>query len=184
MTTWSSLGGDPGLLGWGTAIAYFAAALAACGAARSGKAHGGRVPRRKRILWLVLAVMLTCLGVNKQLDLQSLLTDTLRRLAQEGGWYDRRRQAQTVFVSVVASGAVAISFAAAIYVQKMHRLERLGILGMTLLLGFVALRTAIFHHAALQVDAHVAPLIELVGIGLIGSAAFGARRTTATPLVS
>lgn len=175
MNTWSSLGGDPGLLGWGTAIAYFAAASAACGAARSGKAHGGRVPSRKRILWRVLAVMLICLGFNKQLDLQSLLTATLRRSAQEGGWYDTRRQAQTVFVGVVAGGAVAISFAAVIYVQKMHRLERLGVLGMALLLGFVAVRTATFHHAAFQVDAHIAHLIELAGIGLIGGAALGKR---------
>ena len=67
--------GDPTFLGWVTVAAYFAAALA-CGRA-------WRLDRRARLagdrsssptFWLILSLLLAFLGINKQLDLQSLLT--------------------------------------------------------------------------------------------------------------
>src|SRR3954468_15751872 len=72
--------GDPTLLGWTTVVAYFAAALA-CG--RTAAAKGGRPTP----FWSLLSLLLVFLGFNKQLDLQSVLTEIGRRLAREQGWY-------------------------------------------------------------------------------------------------
>jgi hypothetical protein len=54
--------------------------------------------------------MLFLLGVNKQLDLQTLLGDVGRSVSTAQGWYDKRRAVQAVFVLVFAiiCGIVAI----------------------------------------------------------------------------
>ena len=49
---------------------------------------------------------LTALGINKQLDLQSLLTQLLRDAAQFQGWYADRRHYQFAFVVAIAAAGV------------------------------------------------------------------------------
>ena len=44
---------------------------------------------------------MAALGINKQLDLQSLLIQIARARAIDGGWYDNRRRYQMEFIVVV-----------------------------------------------------------------------------------
>ena len=46
--------------------------------------------------WLVCA-----LGVNKQLDLQTLFTQLARDLAMAQGWYEERRRYQVAFIIAI-----------------------------------------------------------------------------------
>ena len=53
------------------------------------------------VFWLTLALLLLFLGINKQLDLQTLLNDIGRRKARAEGWYGNRRYYQTMFIAAV-----------------------------------------------------------------------------------
>src|SRR5262245_63104416 len=95
--------GDPTPLGWLTVAAYaVAAALCARAALREGRSG-------PRGFWWGLAAALALLGVNKQLDLQTLLMQVSRDLARAQGWYDRRQAYQRLFIGGVAVAALAAS---------------------------------------------------------------------------
>ena len=99
--------GDPTVLGRITVAAYFAA-MAACARVwrldrRASRAGAPASPT----LWLVLAVLLGLLGVNKQLDLQSLLTEIGRTLARRQDWYARRREVQAAFIAGIGVASLA-----------------------------------------------------------------------------
>jgi hypothetical protein len=77
--------GDPTPVGWITAIAYLAASLACAvvwTADRRARRHGRP---GSPVFWLSLALLLLFLGINKQLDLQTLLGDIGRRKARAEG---------------------------------------------------------------------------------------------------
>ncbi|HVZ33497.1 MAG TPA: hypothetical protein VG963_13790, partial [Polyangiaceae bacterium] len=98
--------GDPSVLGWLTVVAYFVAAVLAfralrvhLGRARRGgaSAQAGDELLLARFWGLVLAAMIL-LGINKQLDLQTLFTEIGRDLAHAQGWYETRRRYQVAFI--------------------------------------------------------------------------------------
>lgn len=136
---WSPILGDPTLMGWVTVVCYLAATVLAVAVfiRRSG---------RQRIFWLGLSVLLFALAVNKQLDLQSALTAAGRCMAKAQGWYDQRQVVQVRFIVVIAG----ISLVAACITGWAMRREFgdiwLGLIGLTLLLGFIVIRAAGFHH--------------------------------------
>ena len=73
LARWQPVIGDPTWQGWATVLVYLATmglALAAVG--RIGPGDGRHT--RERIFWLVTALGMAALAVNKQLDLQSALT--------------------------------------------------------------------------------------------------------------
>ncbi len=176
---WSPGIGDPTPMGWLTVVAYFVAALA-CYRAYQRSRRAARAPGEGRvaIVWGGLALLLAILGVNKQLDLQSLLTAIGRTMAYEQGWYEERRAVQRIFVLGVAAGALAA--AAGLVALARGHVVRLApaLFGAVFLFAFVLVRASSFHH----MDAFIALdfcgirmnwLLELSGIAFIG---FAARR--------
>ncbi len=96
--------GDPTVMGWVTVAAYLVAALG-CGLAawREPMPDGTRRPRsRPSRFWLVLAALMLALGINKQLDLQSLVTQIGRDVVRALGLYSERRELQLGFILAVA----------------------------------------------------------------------------------
>jgi hypothetical protein len=53
-------------------------------------------------LWFLLTIIPFLLGVNKQIDLQTLLGDIGRAAARSQGWYQKRRAAQAAFIAFFA----------------------------------------------------------------------------------
>jgi hypothetical protein len=170
--------GDPTVLGWVTVAAYLAAALA-CGLAayREPMLDGTRRSRgRPSRFWLALAGLMLALGINKQLDLQSLVTQIGRDTVRAWGLYSGRRELQIGFilaVTLVCVGALAGFFWAA-----RHTLKRRwpAIAGMLFILGFVVIRAASFHHVDAFLAARLGGLkwnwiLELGGIAVVGAAA-------------
>jgi hypothetical protein len=137
--TWRPEIGDPSLLGWITVTAYAAAAIAAF-AADSKAALGRRGP------WLMVALLMAFLCVNKELDLQSLVTDVGRALSREYGWYEARREVQKWFVAVVLAGAGLASIVLIMRFRDFWRSRRLLGAGLAFLLTFVVVRAISFHH--------------------------------------
>lgn len=154
LTRWRPQIGDPTIVGWLTVVAYLAAAAIVTGVAARPDRRAGAA---ERWFWTATAAALLALAVNKQLDLQSLLTATGRCAARLQGWYGQRRAAQLVFVLALI-GAAGVALAAALLLLR-RALSRvwLSLVGMALLTTFVVVRAVGFHH----VDA-------LLGVTMLG----------------
>lgn len=168
---WSPVIGDPDALGWLTVVAYFVAAWL-CYLARA------RIPTAlaTRSVWTVLVVILCALGVNKQLDLQSLGTAVMRHAAHSEGWYDARREAQALFVLGTGVAMILATIVLAMVAQRVDRWTKLAIVGLILLLSFVTIRAVSFHHVDALIGTTFAGVrlnhvLELGGIAVIGGAA-------------
>jgi len=101
---------------------------------------------RARALWMGLSVALGALGINKQLDLQTGLTELGRIMARDEGWYEMRRVVQLSFVLAVAVGALVAAAAMAILTRKTPWPTRGVTAGAAALLAFIVIRAASFHH--------------------------------------
>jgi hypothetical protein len=199
---WTPGIGDPTVMGWLTVVAYFVAAWLCLRAFKSEKRGPDRpyrqaipalvrvlkkhwpsppAPARRAALWLVLAFVLGALGVNKQLDLQTLFTQTLRDLARAQGWYERRRPYQVAFIAAVgltsAAGTALLAFAMR---RVLHRIW-LGLLGLGLLAGFVLIRAASIHQVDVMLKRGVVRLNWVLELGAIGVIALSALRQRAGP---
>lgn len=182
---WSPGLGDNYLMGWVTVVVYLAASVASGLVAR----HLGRpdpLTRRERRFWVIAAAVMLFLAINKQLDLQSLLTMLARCHAQLTGWYDVRRMVQEAFIFLVAaSGAIALGLLALLLRGILGRVW-LALVGLGFVCVFVVIRAASFH----QVDALLGSsaggiklnwLLELPGPILVTLVALRRRKAPGTP---
>ena len=170
---WTPQIGDPSVLGWFTVASYFSASLLCFRAA-------GYDTSAKN-LWRAVGFALVVLGINKQLDLQTLLTQVGRELARSGHWYEQRRILQRIFISVIAFTSILGAIAIILMFKNRSREFRMASIGLVLLAAFVCIRAASFHHvdSFLKLSflgARFNWIIELGGIALIGFAAAGAGR--------
>jgi hypothetical protein len=145
---WSPGIGDPTLVGWITVVVYFATAWRCLRAARriSGSMATLREARHERSFWTILSVLFLALGINKQLDLQSLLTELGRLIARDEGWYEARGQLQLVFIIVVSVLGLAAGGAGAFLIRKGTPGAKIAAAGAALVTAFVVIRAASFHH--------------------------------------
>ena len=151
---WSPGLGDDHWVGWLTVAVYLVASLAA---ARAAFALSGvdAATRRERVFWGISAGIMLLFAVNKQLDLQSLLTMVARCHAQLSGWYDMRRTVQEAFIFMVgAGGLMALGLLALLLRGILGRvwpaLVGLGFVGV-----FVVVRAASFHHVDILLGSQV-----------------------------
>jgi hypothetical protein len=171
--------GDPTVMGWVTVAAYFTVAVMCLRQASAFRFRRG--DRGRLIFWTALAGLLVLLGVNKQLDLQTALTLTGRRIAIAQGWYEHRRAVQLVFVGIVAiSGAVGFTLMWKL-VRAHGREVRVALAGFLLLLCFVVVRAASFHHFDNVINFRMGGVrmnwvLELGSIAVIAAGASKARQ--------
>ena len=142
---WSPGLGDNNLMGWLTVVVYLLAGLAAGRVARRLTAVDP-VTRRERRFWVIAAGLLLLLAINKQLDLQSLLTMVARCHAQLSGWYDVRRGVQEAFIYLVAAGAVVTMGLMTLLLRGILGRVWLALVGLGFVCAFVVIRAASFHH--------------------------------------
>jgi hypothetical protein len=177
--TWSPGIGDPTVVGWITVVAYL---WTAWRCHQVGRRLGAAKANRREIrVWSWLAVLFLALGINKQLDLQSALTEWGRMLARSGGWYAERGHVQREFIALVAAGGL-VAIAVGLWVaRRTSRAARLAIAGALVVVTFVVIRAASFHHVDIFIRSTVAGLkmnwiLELSGILLVLLATFQANR--------
>lgn len=158
--------GDPSFVGWFTVFAYLAAAILA---ARAWQINKERI-------WLLVALGMLVLCVNKQFDLQSLFTDIGRVIAWHQGWIEKRRAVQKLFVLGIVAGAGVFGgwFIWRFYGFWRHHL--LLAAGLLFLGTFIVVRAISFHHfdSILKLSflgMKVNWILELGGILLIALAA-------------
>ncbi len=194
---WSPGIGDPTPVGWLTVVAYLVAAwscyrallravprpprqavriaLAGLSSLRPGRwgALGRAEPiARLGALWLCLAVLMLLLGVNKQLDLQTAVTEMGRILARSQGWYEERRWVQAAFVALVGLAGVAGLALVALLARGNLGEAWLALVGTTLVVVFVLVRGSSFHHVDALVGTEIGGVranwvLELGGIACV-----------------
>lgn len=205
---WSPGIGDPTVMGWLTVVAYFAVALLCLRSFMVEKAGPPRPyrksikalfrvmrkhwpdppgPARRAGMWLGLAFAMGFLGINKQLDLQTLLTELGRVAAMSEGWYENRRAVQVGFI-----GALLVTAAAGVgalwWFMRGHLADfRLALVGMVVLVGFVIVRATSFHDVdiflgAVGDDFRMNWVLELGGISIVAVAAARRLRRAGAPL--
>jgi hypothetical protein len=198
---WSPGIGDPTIGGWLTVGAYLTGAALCLWAAWKARREGdasveGRsvamafwradapLHRRLSALWTFLALILLFLGINKQLDLQSAVTEMGRMIAWNEGWYDDRRTVQAWFVAVVTAVGLVMLYGLLRLTRGALSRVRIAVLGMGCLLCFVVVRAASFHYVDKLLGLRLGGLrinwiLEGGGIALIALEAhrFGKVRT-------
>jgi hypothetical protein len=144
---WSPGIGDPTLMGWLTVVLYFLAAISCWVTARKLCSQAEDADDAKELrAWRSIAIAFLFLGINKQLDLQTALTEVGRILANFQGWYDQRQTVQVAFIAVVA---ITCLVAAIILVRWTHRAPAatwLALTGSIMVIGYVLIRASSFHH--------------------------------------
>jgi hypothetical protein len=171
---WTPEIGDPTFLGWFTVVAYFGAAYLTGCAARRVQSPGPRA--RLQLVWFGLTWTLILLGLNKQLDLQSLLTITGKNMAMEQGWYAERQDVQFWFIATIVASSVLGGAALAWWLRRELRAVRLAALGAVFIVAFALMRAASFQHVDLLLSKasgglRMNWLLELSGIGCIALSA-------------
>lgn len=163
--------GDPTFIGWFITFSYFAVSYLCFRNARNLTRRSG-INSLTMTWWLITAV-LVFLGFNKQLDLQSLITEIGRSVAIEQGWYENRRMVQKEFVLALAVGGFGVLLAWAWVLRRHFRNLRLVFIGMILLIVFIVGRAAVFYHADKLLGFRVTSsqigwILELGSLALIG----------------
>ncbi|MDU9003915.1 isopropylmalate isomerase [Sedimentitalea todarodis] len=163
---WSPTIGDPSVMGWITVAAYgLASGLCVL-------AFGRQSSRRLKVFGFGLAVLLALLMVNKQLDLQSALTAAARCLSQLQGWYEDRRAIQIGFILVLLLYCLGFGLFV-VWIMRRHLGQIwLMLLGLILLLAFIAVRAVGFHHFDAFISSQISNVrmnwvLELGGLAMI-----------------
>lgn len=162
-------------MGWFTVVGYLAAG-ALCAAAAARHSNCARMADQERRWWLALTIILLILGINKQLDLQSLLTEVGRAAAKTEGWYGQRRQVQFAFVGMIAIAVTGVMSSLFWSMRRGVPSLKLALLGLTATSAFVVVRAASFHHVDLWLGRSIFGarwnwIIELSGIATIAAGA-------------
>lgn len=165
---WSPTIGDPTPAGWLTVAAYALCALLAV-AVLLARAGGSA---RAKTFWLFLCLAMAFLAVNKQLDLQSLLTATGRCISRQQGWYEDRRSVQRGFIEALLVIIVVVLAGSLFWMRHDLRRNGMALLGLVLVAGFVAVRAVSFHHFDEVINFRVRDvrfnvIFELAGLVLI-----------------
>ncbi|MBY9064657.1 hypothetical protein K7957_17100 [Sphingomonas yunnanensis] len=173
---WHPQIGDPTAIGWITVLAYAGAALLCAAAQRRDR--DGPAPR---FFWLAVTLLLVLLGINKQLDLQSLLTQVMRDRAKSHGWYEQRREYQALFISAIAAIGALLSAALPYVMRRQPGARNIALAGLVFLYCFILVRASSFHHVdwALSQTIFCVRLnwmIEIGGIVIVAAGAILALR--------
>lgn len=158
---------DHSFFGWMTVLLYFIASI------RTGYKTKLTIKNKENCyFWLSLTVLLIFLGFNKQLDLQSNLTEWLRTSAKAHGWYEQRRGYQLLFISIMGLAIPILLISLRMFLYHSWQRYKIAWLGIVLLLIFVMIRAASFHHVDIVFYQTIGSLryyqaLEMMAIGLI-----------------
>lgn len=170
---WSAGIGDPTFAGWLTVGVYLLAAFFAFRARHVAQPENG--------WWLAIAALMLFLGINKQLDLQSLFTEIGRTIARAQGWYnEERRVVQLDFIVAMLVAGVLTATALALTIgRRVRNWARVSMIAVCALGAWVLIRATSFHHVDEMLGYRLGGLryntiLELGPLSLIALAAWKA----------
>ena len=122
--------------------------------------------------WIALGTLLILLGINKQADLQSLITLYGRDLFKYFGLYKVRRTFQIAFIAIVALiGSIVVALALSL-VRYWNWCCKIAVMGLGFQSAFVVIRAASFHQVdqwlgIRLLDMKMNLILESIGLVLI-----------------
>lgn len=122
-----------------TVAFYFITAFFCLQAGRSAGDSEGR-------WWSAIASVMFALGINKELDLQSALTELGRIIVRDGQYYEQRAYLQIGFISLLCATLLIGSLVALYRARTRSAALKLALAGLFLLGSFIVIRAASFHH--------------------------------------
>lgn len=174
--------GDPTLVGWVTVVVYFFVALICLKATFTPNPSSiNNIPNQGKsikIFWLSLTIILVFLGINKQLDFQTLLIQLGREFAKSHGWFEYRRTIQLMFIITI--GLFGITTLVVLF-RAFHNscsTIKIALTGSIILFTFIIIRASAFNHISELIhinllNLEINDILELSGLAVIG---FGGYR--------
>ncbi len=175
---WKTSAGDRNVFGWIITIAYaigfilcFAAWIVDNKRKKIGSSAGFLQP------WFVIATLLLLLGINKQLDFQTLFFLVGKSMALKEGWYARRHFVQALFVVTLTVILVLLLLYAIRRMKGRWKKYGLPFAGAVFLVGFILVRAASMNHLSLRLAYSyrtrylLRSCVELTGILIISFSA-------------
>lgn len=169
---WSESFGDPTLAGWLATFGFFLTAWICRRVVFFWPTR--KKDQSERRLWIVLGFLFLLLGINKQLDLQTLLFEVGKSMAHSNSWYAERRVVARGFLVLVALLATGGSLLLYRFVRHASEHAKIAAAGAVLLFGFIVVRAALFTKVSHVLGGRFHHGIELIGIAV--SATAGMRR--------
>jgi hypothetical protein len=169
---WQPKIGDPSFMGWLTVFSYYA-----CGGLSLlyFLKASSRLDTTGRRFAIVMTGLLLFLGLIKNFNLLSAVTEIGRLVAEKGGWLESRRLFQLAMMLLVIFGLVIVFVRAArkksfVQLWKNHALE---LVCLTYLCVFVLLRAISLHQYGVLLSREVFGIrvnwiAELAGIYALG----------------
>lgn len=156
-------------MGWFITGSYFVCAFLA---ALLANLPNMKKERRAFTFWIMISSLMVLLGINKQLDLQTLSIEFGRQIVRAQGWMDQRRVVQFWFIVAFGTTAIAALILFTFTMRDFFRRFILAFIGLFFIFGFIFMRAAQFHHfdEALNIKffgTRTNWLLELTGIYLI-----------------
>jgi hypothetical protein len=168
---WSPVLGDQTFAGWTTVVLYLVTSWR-CFVLAGSLLRRQASSRREQLGWMALAALFLALGINKQLDLQSALTELGRAILSHANWMDYKVKIQVGFIGVVITICILTALVVAIMLRGAHPAAWLATFGTILIVGFVTIRASSFHHMDRFIDSRFLMLrwnwlLEIGGISLV-----------------
>jgi len=170
-------------MGWLAVLLYFSAAVSCWITARKLRlAAADAADAKEQRVWRSLTVAFLALGINKQLELQTALTEAVRVFARFHDWYGQRRLVQVAFVAVVAVACVVVAIMLARWARKAPAPTRVALAISIALIGYVLIRAASLHQFDRLIYADVLGfrlnwILEMGGIGAVLVASYWRQST-------
>lgn len=168
---WRPKFGDNDILGWVTVLGYLIAfGLTFFCAIKVNQTR----EKNSRWFWWLITLILLFLGINKQLDTQSLFIETGKKAAWILGFYEQRRIFQKGFMVGIGMTMLTIFILTGKTLGADWKKCKLALLGLLFLISFVILRGATFNQVFFSgyIFPHYQWILELTGIIFITISAF------------
>ncbi len=138
---WKDFRGDYTFIGWAITFIY---ALWIC-ILLSYIYRTSFASRTDTVFWWTAFSIILFLAINKQMDLQMLITDIARTAAKEYQLYEIRKPFQIQFISLFATLGFGFITLIIFFINKAHKSLLLASVGISLLFSFLVIRL-ISHH--------------------------------------
>lgn len=139
----SSILSDFTMWSWIINIAYILVFILSIYYIRCIKTTGNK---ELKFLWIFIAGILLLLGINKQLNFQTLLIIFGRSLANSQGWIENRRMAQELFAITFGIGIAVLSAIIIFRIRRILLMAWIEIFGIAVLLAFTLIRAGSINH--------------------------------------
>ena len=142
-----------------------------------------QAPLKEQYFWLFIIFILSALGINKQLNLQTLFINIGRHIAQYEGWMEKRRLFQAWFAYALSGIVICAAAIIIVSARKLWRYNSLALVGLSILCLYTVMRTTSICNIGFVSDSssegefRITDIIEFFGIlGIFMNAAIIHKR--------